>query len=93
MVMINRIQSQNWRRIYLTFATLVLLTPAFAMLFSSGVAWGPGDFLVAGLLLASAWLAVEVVVRVVPHGLGRIALAAGVGIAALAIWAHLAVQF
>ncbi|MFN7026323.1 MAG: hypothetical protein ACK4QP_17785 [Pseudorhizobium sp.] len=91
--MINRIQSQNWRRIYLIFAAVVLLAPAVAMPFSSGVSWGPGDFLAAGLLLASAWLAVEVVVRVVPHGLGRIALAAGVGIAALAIWAHLAVQF
>lgn len=91
--MITNFHGLNWRRIYLAFAAAVLLAPAVAMPFSSGVSWGPGDFLAAGLLLGGAWRAVELLVRVAPHGLARFAVGAVVGITALAVWAHLAVQF
>lgn len=91
--MVNNQHGLNWRRIYLIFALVVLLAPAMAMPFSLGVSWGPGDFVAAGLLLAVAWLAVELVVRVVPQRIGRIALAVVVGASALAVWADLAVQW
>lgn len=91
--MINMLQDLNWRRIYLAFAAAVLLVPAAGMWFSSEVAWGPGDFLAAALLLGGAWVAVEVIVRLMPEGFGRLAFVAVVAIAALAVWAHLAIQF
>lgn len=70
---------------------LLLLIPAVAMQFTSEVNWGPGDFLVAGLLLFGAG-AIAVMglnrVRRTGHRLAVVlAVACGLGL----IWAELAV--
>jgi hypothetical protein len=91
--MISNLQRLNWRKIYLTFVALVLLVPALMMPFSREVLWAPGDFAAAALLLGGAWAAVELVVGLVTSRVGRAALTATVIFAALATWAHLAVQF
>ena len=91
--MISNLKRLNWRKIYLTFAALVLLAPALMMPFSREVLWNPGDFAAAALLLGGAWAAVETGVRLVTNKVGRAALTAAAVFAALATWAHLAVQF
>lgn len=84
---------QDWRKLFLAIAALVLLLPVVGMLASDEVFWGPGDFIVAAVLMGGTWLALEAVVRLVSHRQGRIYLAATVVLVALAGWAHLAVQF
>ena len=91
--MTSNLQSMDWRRVYLAFVALVMLAPAIAMPFSSEVAWGLEDFLAAALLLGGAWVAGEIVGRLVARRPERIMLLAIVAIATLAIWAQLAVQF
>ena len=70
---------------------LLLLVPAIAMQFTSEVAWGPGDFVVAAVLLFGAGaLAVLALSRVQ----GRVRRAAVVGAIAgglALVWAELAV--
>jgi hypothetical protein len=52
-----------WRMIGWGFALALLLTPAIAMQISHEWNWGPGDFLVAALLIGSVGLGVEWGVR------------------------------
>lgn len=75
-----------------TVATAVLLlVPALAMQFSLEVSWGPGDFLVAAVLLFGAGSLAVVGCRRVAGTGGRIALIGAVGLALLLVWADLAV--
>ncbi len=70
---------------------LLLLLPAVAMLFTDQVAWGPGDFLIAGLLLFGAGAAAVTGLRHV-NGTGqRVALVLAVAFGLAVVWAELAV--
>lgn len=70
---------------------VLLLVPAVAMQVSSEVLWGPGDFLVAAILLFGAGsLAVLSLRHVVGTG-RRLALGGAVGLGLLVVWAELAV--
>ena len=80
------------RLIVVAFATaLPLAVPAIGMQFTSEVAWGPGDFLVAGMLLLGAG---ALVVLGLEHIIGsgrRVAWIAAVLLALALTWAELAV--
>lgn len=70
---------------------LLLLIPAVAMRFTTEVSWGPGDFLVAGILLFSAGAVTVVGLRHVRGTGGRIALVAAVAFGLALVWAELAI--
>jgi hypothetical protein len=81
----------RWRVAGWGLAALILLLPAVAMLVTGEVAWGPGDFLAAAILLGGAGLSLELVVRVTRPGAARWAAGAAVLAALLLVWAELAV--
>lgn len=69
---------------------VLLLLPAAAMRFTDEVSWGPGDFVVAAILMLAAGSALVVATGLSrrAHRLGMIGL---VTFALLVIWAELAV--
>lgn len=70
---------------------LLLLIPAVAMQFTSEVSWGPGDFVVAGVLLFGVCSLTVLGLRHV-RGFGqRIALIFGIVFGLALVWAELAV--
>lgn len=84
----------NLRRPLLIVAAatgLLLLLPAVAMQFTAEVAWGPGDFIVAGsLLFGTGALAVLGLNHV--EGTGRrVGLIIGLAVVLAVVWAELAV--
>lgn len=70
---------------------LLLLVPLVAMQFTREVAWGPGDFVVAALLLFGAGMAMVGGVRRVRTTGARIAVVAVVAAGLALVWAELAV--
>lgn len=70
---------------------LLLLVPAVAMQFTAEVAWGPGDFLVAGSLLFGAGTAIVLARRTLERPLQRGAAVACIAFALALVWAELAV--
>lgn len=84
-------QGKIWRIAGWGFAVALLLTPAIAMQFSDEVRWAPGDFIIFGLMLLVAGLAVEIIVRTLAKGPTRwlgVLVIAGLF---LWLWAELAV--
>jgi hypothetical protein len=81
----------RWRVAGWGLAGAVLLVPVLGMLLTGEMGWGPGDFLVAALLLGATGLAIEGVVRMVRPGAPRVAAAAAVVAGLLLVWAELAV--
>ncbi len=75
---------------FVLLAGVLLLLPAIAMRFTSEVSWGPGDFVVAAILLLAAGSALVFATRLRSRAqrLGVIGL---VIFALLVIWAELAV--
>ena len=69
----------------------LLLIPFIAMQFTSEVRWKFLDFVVAGLLLLSTGLLLEIVFRKIKSKKRRIAVAIAILIVLLLIWAELAV--
>lgn len=69
----------------------LLAIPAIAMQFSAEVNWGPGDFLVAAVLLGFLGMAVEGAMRMHGSAFMRAAVIGLAVLAFLAIWAELAV--
>jgi hypothetical protein len=69
---------------------LILLLPLVGMLVSDEVAWGPGDFALAGALLVGAGLLHQAVQRAGGRDY-RIAAGLALGSALLLVWATLAV--
>jgi hypothetical protein len=61
------------------------------MRFTSGVKWGPFDFIIAGILLFGTGLAIEFVLRKVKKLEYRLALCAAILIGLFLVWAELAV--
>ncbi len=69
----------------------ILLVPAVAMRFTREVNWGPGDFLVAGILLAgigSLYVLLTLKLRTAQQ---RRAIGGGLLLTLLLVWAELAV--
>ena len=72
-------------------ALVLLLVPAAAMQFTSEIAWGPGDFVVAWALLFGAGSAAVLGLRHV-RGTGRRAtLVFAIALALALLWAELAI--
>jgi len=72
-------------------AASLLLVPMFAMLFTDEVAWGPGDFAVAGFLLVGASVSFRLVTRKSRDLVYRAAVGLAIAAALLLIWTNLAV--
>lgn len=84
----------NLRKLLLFVAmatALLLLVPAIAMRFTAEVAWGAGDFLVAGVLLfGTGTVAVVGFDRISSSG-GRAVLISVLALGLALVWAELAV--
>jgi hypothetical protein len=72
-------------------AAALLSVPFVAMQFTSEVAWGPGDFIAAFVLLFAAGVGCAIAVRGFSSGPRRVLAAAAVVLAAALVWAELAV--
>jgi hypothetical protein len=83
--------ASRWRVAGWGLAGAVLLLPLVGMLVTGEMGWGPGDFLLAALLLGGTGLAVEGVVRMVRPGGARMAAVVAVVAGLLLVWAELAV--
>ena len=80
-----------WRLALWLSIPALLAIPALAMLFTSEVAWGPGDFAIAAGLLVATALAMEIILRVGRSPAIRLVLAAGVFALLALAWVELAV--
>jgi NO-binding membrane sensor protein with MHYT domain len=69
----------------------LLLVPLAAMQFSDEVAWGPLDFLFAGVILFSAGVAILWLIRRIQRPRRRVAAVAAVILLVAIVWAELAV--
>ena len=78
-------------KIILTAVPILLLIPFIAMQFTEKIAWTSLDFVVMGILLLSAGLLYEVVMRKVTRIKYRIALTIAILVIFLIVWAELAV--
>lgn len=86
------VMSKNKRLAIIILAIpALLMIPLVGMQFSNDIDWSLLDFMIMGVLLLGAGLALELVLRKVPRKENRIALAAIIAIAFLLIWAELAV--
>lgn len=82
----------SWlRRTMWAAAAGLLALPAVAMRFTAEVDWTPGDFVIMGVLIATACAAVEVGMRMSGHLAYRAGVVVGVGGAFLLVWVNLAV--
>ena len=81
----------NWRLIGWTGLLTLLLVPAVAMQFTAEVNWGPGDFLVMGILLAAVGGGIEAAVRLTDSPRARLLACVAILAAFMLVWAELAV--
>ena len=81
------------KRSFVIIATVVLLllVPLVVMRFTDEVQWGIMDFVIMGLLLSTAGIACELLLRKVHKPKYRIIGCAAVFLSLLLIWAELAV--
>ena len=82
------------RKPLLTVAIVVVLllaVPAVAMRYTPDVAWGPGDFVAAGVLLYGVGALMVLGLRQVRGAGARVAAVAGVAVGVALVWAELAV--
>lgn len=77
--------------IMLVVIALILSIPLIAMQFTNDVKWSLTDFMVAGTLLVSTGLAIELVIRNMKTGTIRTVLLVIILLALFLIWAELAV--
>ena len=80
-----------WRIARWGVAGLILLLPLVAMQFTDEVVWGPGDFVVAGVLLFGSVLTYELVARKMRNLAYKAAVGIAVVTALLLVWVNLAV--
>ncbi len=78
-------------KIILLTITILLLIPLIAMQFTEHVNWTLGDFLVAGVLLFSTGLILDLIIRKIKNIQYRIAISIALFIILLLVWAELAV--
>jgi hypothetical protein len=69
----------------------VLAVPFMAMQFSNEVNWGPGDFILIGVLIMVAGLTYEFVIKQIKNTTHRTMLAVGILALVIWIWIELAV--
>jgi hypothetical protein len=86
----NIIASKPASRIFIGTAVLLMI-PAVAMQFTKEVNWGPGDFLIAAVLLIGSGLLFQLAMRKLHTRRARIIAGTAVVLGLLAIWAELAV--
>ena len=86
----NRIRPLGWGA-----AAALLLAPLVAMKFapSSGVYWTGSDFVLAGIMIGTVGLLIELAVRASSHRSFRLAALIAVGTGFLLIWSNLAVGY
>lgn len=72
-------------------AIIILFIPIIAMQFTNDVKWTSFDFLAAGILLFSAGLTLELILRKIKTAKYRIAACIALFIALFLIWAELSV--
>lgn len=77
--------------IILSLTTFILAIPLVAMPFTNEVDWTLSDFIIAGTLLLSTGLAVELVIRNLKTGTRRTLILVIILLALFLIWAELAV--
>lgn len=82
--------STSFARVALATCALLSL-PAVAMFFTDEVKWGPGDFLVAAVLLGGTGLLLEFAVMRLPTLKRRVLAGGAVVLALLFVWVELAV--
>lgn len=75
----------------LSIATCILLTPLIAIYFTNEIDWKPSDFLMMGILLYSAGLCCEVVLRRFLERTYRLLISLGILLVFFLVWAELAV--
>lgn len=77
--------------VILTTVTFLLLIPFIAMQFTDEVNWTLADFVVAGILLLTSGIIIELVLRMIKKSGYRIAIIITLLVALLLVWAELAV--
>jgi uncharacterized protein YacL len=77
--------------IILSVIASILAIPLIAMQFTNEVKWNLRDFAVAGILLMSTGLAIELVIRNLKTGILRTVILVAILLALFLIWAELAV--
>ena len=75
----------------LGLVVLLLLIPGISMLFTNEVNWSIQDFIIAGVLLLSIGLAIELILRKVRNKQNRIALIIIILVLLILTWIELAV--
>lgn len=81
----------NRLKIILITVLFLLLIPLIAMPFTDEVNWGPLDFIVAGVLLFSTGLIIDLVLRKIKNATYRITIIIALLAILLLIWVELAV--
>jgi hypothetical protein len=81
----------RWRIVMWGTAAFLLLLPAVAMQFTGEVDWDETDFIVMGIMLATACGISELAARASSNGAYRIGAGIAVGTAFLTVWTNLAV--
>ena len=89
----QQIQTSEKLRVRFILATIaiILSIPLIAMQFTKEVKWTLTDFIAAAVLLLSAGLAIELVIRNIKTGTSRTILLIVILLALFLIWAELAV--
>ncbi|MGB9990443.1 hypothetical protein [Pseudoduganella rhizocola] len=86
----NIIAKKPASRVFLGTAVLLMI-PAIAMQFTREVNWGPGDFLVAAVLLIGSGLLFQAAMSKLSTRRFRLAAGSAVVLGLLLVWAELAV--
>lgn len=84
-------RGKRWRLAGWSAAALLLLLPAMAMRFTDAVAWGPGDFLLAGALVGGVGLGFELAVKRSGNRAYRAGAALALATGFALVWANAAV--
>lgn len=84
-------RGNRWRLAGWSAAALLLLLPAMAMRFTDAVAWGPGDFLLAGALVGGLGLGFELAVKRSGNRAYRAGAALALATGFALVWANAAV--
>ena len=86
-----RTDTNIWRIVGWGTLAALLIIPAIGMLLTDEINWGPGDFLVMGLLFSAVGFGVEFAVRHFRSRGTRLLASGAIVLAFLLVWAELAV--